>query len=241
MLASHTGTTSPSISPEEKMDIIVEGRNAEIHSNFREYVEDKLAKVEHFYPRAQRIEVEITHEPNQRQADVSERVEITVIGKGPIIRAEAASSDRYASVDIAAGKLYERVRRARDRAKEHRRRKDRSLREAHDIDIEKLDLTDARPAAIPTEAPGADPDAPREREVGVADEVQLGDSPVLVRQKLHEAQAMTVSEALYQMELVGHPFFLFIDSETKQPCAVYHRHGWTYGVIRLDTTANIDD
>lgn len=220
------------------MDIIVEGRNAEIHSNFREYVEEKLAKVEHFYPRAQRVEVEITHEPNQRQADVSERVEITVIGKGPIIRAEAASSDRYASVDIAAGKLYERVRRARDRAKEHRRRKDRSLQALEEIDIEKLDLTDARPAAVSDED-GFDPDTARERQVGVADEVQLGDSPVLVRQKLHEAEAMTVSEALYQMELVGHPFFLFIDSETKQPCAVYHRHGWTYGVIRLDTTANI--
>lgn len=220
------------------MDIIVEGRNAEIHSNFRAYVEEKLAKVEHFYPRAQRVEVEITHEPNQRQAEVSERVEITVIGKGPVIRAEAASSDRYASVDIAAGKLYERVRRARDRAKEHRRRKDRSLRQAQDIDIEKLDLTDALPAAIADDKT-IDPDSPRERELGVADEVQLGDSPVIVRQKLHEAQAMTVSEALYQMELVGHPFFLFIDSETKQPCAVYHRRGWTYGVIRLDTTANI--
>ncbi|MDU0967604.1 MAG: ribosome-associated translation inhibitor RaiA [Actinomycetaceae bacterium] len=221
------------------MDIIVKGRNAEIHPNFRDYVEEKLAKIEHFYPRAQRVEVEITHEPNMHQADVSERVEITVIGKGPIIRAEAASSDRYASVDIAAGKLYERVRRARDRAKEHRRRNDRSLHEASDIDIEKLDLADARPAAISEDNQGFDPDTPRDRELGVADEVQLGDSPVLVRQKLHEAKAMTVSEALYQMELVGHPFFLFIDSETKQPCAVYHRRGWTYGVIRLDTTTNI--
>lgn len=45
---------------------------------------------------------------------------------------------------------------------------------------------------------------------------------------------MTVDQALYEMELVGHPFFLFIDEETAQPCVVYHRHGWTYGVIRLD-------
>ena len=81
------------------------------------------------------------------------------------------------------------------------------------------------------------PDIPRERKIGVADESHLGDSPVVVRQKLHEASVMTVSEALYQMELVGHPFFVFIDSETMQPCAVYHRRGWTYGVIRLDATA----
>ncbi|WP_415504988.1 sigma 54 modulation/S30EA ribosomal C-terminal domain-containing protein, partial [Actinomyces slackii] len=69
---------------------------------------------------------------------------------------------------------------------------------------------------------------------GVAVESQLGDSPVIVRQKLHTAHEMTVDEALYQMELVGHPFYLFIEKSTKQPCAVYHRHGWTYGVIRLD-------
>lgn len=220
------------------MDIIVEGRNAEIHPNFRSYVEEKMAKVEQFYPRAQRVEVEITHEPNQRQAEISERVELTVIGKGPIIRAEAASSDRYASVDIAAGKLYERLRRARDRAKEHRRRKDqRQTDEA--FDIEQLDLGDATPAVTTPDQRDFDPDAIRERKVGDEDEAQLGDSPVVVRQKLHEAEPMTVSEALYQMELVGHPFFLFIDKDTKQPCAVYHRRGWTYGVIRLDVTTNI--
>lgn len=65
-------------------------------------------------------------------------------------------------------------------------------------------------------------------------ETQLGDSPVVVRQKLYEAKPMTVDQALYEMELVGHPFYLFIDAETKQPCAAYRRHGWTYGVIRLD-------
>lgn len=219
------------------MDIIVVGRNAEIHSNFRAYVEEKLSKVEQFYPRAQRVECEITHEPNQRQAEYSERVEITVIGKGPVIRAEAASSDRYASVDIAAGKLYERLRRARDRAKEHRRRKDRVADEI-DVDIEKLDLSDARQASVPAPQQG-DPDSIGDLRVGEAEQTQLGDSPVLVRQKLHEAIPMTVSQALYQMELLGHQFFLFIDSQTKQPCAVYHRHGWTYGVIRLDATTNV--
>ena len=76
------------------------------------------------------------------------------------------------------------------------------------------------------------PSAPTEP--GVAVEAQLGDSPVIVRQKLHEAKPMTVDEALNQMELVGHPFYLFIEKSSKQPCAVYHRHGWTYGVIRLD-------
>ena len=96
------------------MDITVAARNAEIHPNFRAYIEEKLAKVTQFYPRAQRVDVELTHQKNPRQADTAERIELTVFGKGPIIRAEAESADRYAAVDIAAGKLFERLRRMRE-------------------------------------------------------------------------------------------------------------------------------
>ncbi|VEG29931.1 ribosome hibernation-promoting factor, HPF/YfiA family [Actinomyces howellii] len=212
------------------MDITVVGRNAEISSRLRDYVEEKTTKVEQLDPRVQRVEVEITHERNPRQADTAERAEITVVSKGPIIRAEASSSDRFAAFDIAMGKLTERLRRARDRKKDHHRYV--------------VDVPGQAPAAAPAaaeevvvpdtgDAPIEDtPSAPTQ--TGVAVESQLGDSPVIVRQKLHEAVPMTVDEALYQMEMVGHPFYLFIEKSTKQPCAVYHRHGWTYGVIRLD-------
>ena len=212
------------------MDITVVGRNAEISSRLRDYVEDKAVKVEQFDPRVQRVEVEVTHERNPRQADTAERVEITVVSKGPIIRAEASSSDRFAAFDIAMGKLTERLRRARDRKQDHHRR--------HTVAAPNEDLQAApgvEEALVPDtgDAPIEDsPSAPTEP--GVAVEAQLGDSPVIVRQKLHEARPMTVDEALYQMELVGHPFYLFIEKSSKQPCAVYHRHGWTYGVIRLD-------
>ena len=211
------------------MDITVVARNAEIHPNFRSYVEEKVSKVTQFYPRAQRIDVELTHERNPRQADTAERIELTVYGKGPIIRAEAQSSDRYAAVDIAAGKLFERLRRMRDRAKDHRRR--------YDVpeDVELLVDEVVAPTAE-VEEPPARLHSAGDLKVGEAREEQLGDSPVIVRQKVHEAEAMSLDDALYQMELVGHPFFLFVDIETKQPCVIYHRHGWTYGVIRLNTT-----
>ena len=210
------------------MDITVAGRNAEISSRLRDYVEEKVTKVEQYDPRVQRVEVEVTHERNPRQADHAERVEITVISKGPTIRAEATSSDRFAAFDIAMGKLTERLRRARDRKKDHRR---------YSVDVtpepEAVEVVEEVPAPDTGDAPIEDsPSAPTRP--GVAVESQLGDSPVIVRQKLHEATPMTVDEALYQMELVGHPFYLFIEKSTKQPCAVYHRHGWTYGVIRLD-------
>ena len=222
------------------MDITVVGRNAEISPRLRDYVEDKAVKVEQFDPRVQRVEVEVTHERNPRQADTAERVEITVVSKGPIIRAEASSSDRFAAFDIAMGKLTERLRRARDRKKDHRRypvspngSTPQSAQSAQSAAAQ--DAPQSAGSAVPEthDAPIEDsPSAPTEP--GVAVEAQLGDSPVIVRQKLHEAHEMTVDEALYQMEMVGHPFYLFIEKSTKQPCAVYHRHGWTYGVIRLD-------
>ena len=211
------------------MDITVVGRSAEISSRLRDYVEEKATKVEQLDPRVQRVEVEVTHERNPRQADTAERAEITVISKGPIIRAEASSSDRFAAFDIAMGKLTERLRRARDRKKNHRRYTveiAKEEREAPGVE-EAVVVPDTGDAPIEDS-----PQAPTEP--GVAVESQLGDSPIIVRQKLHQAVPMTVDEALYQMELVGHPFYLFIEKSSKQPCAVYHRHGWTYGVIRLD-------
>ena len=211
------------------MDITVVGRSAEISSRLRDYVEEKATKVEQLDPRVQRVEVEVTHERNPRQADTAERAEITVISKGPIIRAEASSSDRFAAFDIAMGKLTERLRRARDRKKNHRR----STVEIAKEEREAPGVEEAVVVPDTGDAPIEDsPAAPTEP--GVAVESQLGDSPVVVRQKLHQAVPMTVDEALYQMELVGHPFYLFIEKSSKQPCAVYHRHGWTYGVIRLD-------
>ena len=210
------------------MDITVVARNAEIHPNFRDYVEEKVAKVTQFYPRAQRVDVELTHERNPRQAENAERIELTVYGKGPIIRAEATSADRYAAVDIAAGKLFERLRRARDRAKDHRRRYPVGSVPG-EVGVPVDEVTEEEVVREAPLRPATD------LKPGEAREEQLGDSPVVVRQKVHEARPMGVDEALDQMELVGHPFFLFVDKDTQQPCVVFRRHGWTYGVIRLNT------
>lgn len=205
------------------MDIAVVARNTEVADRFRTHLEDKLSKVEQLAPRAHRIEVEITQEQNPRLADRAERVELTVVDRGPIIRAEAAAGDRYAALDLATTKLMERLRRARDRRKNHHRRNGGGkLAPA---------VPEIQPEPVEEELPTT-PTPPTEP--GVAVEAQLGDSPVIVRQKLHDTKPMSVDQALYEMELVGHPFYLFIDEETMQPCAVYHRRGWTYGVIRLN-------
>lgn len=208
------------------MEVVVVGRNTEIPDRFRTHVEEKLAKVEQLAPETQRVDVILTHERNPRLADNAERIELTVRGRGPVVRAEASAPDRLAALDAAVGKLSERLRRMRDRMKDRRKGNGAALPAIPE------------PAAQATSAPAPSTSAAEDatpKKPGQATETQLGDSPVVVRQKLHEATPMTVDQALYQMELVGHPFYLFIDEDTGQPCAVYHRHGWTYGVIRLDT------
>lgn len=210
------------------MEFVVKGRNTEVSDRFRAHVEEKLAKIEQFAPRAQRVSVEVAHEPNPSQAEKAERIEITVRDKGPVVRAEAAAGDRYGALDLAAQKLVEQLRRAHERRRSHNKG-NKWEQEPSAIDFDALLSVAAETPKAQTESEPTHPTKPGE-EV----ETQLGDSPVVVRQKLYEAKPMTVDQALYEMELVGHPFYLFIDAETKQPCAAYRRHGWTYGVIRLD-------
>ena len=221
------------------MEIAVVGRRTDVTERFKEQVAEKLAKVEQLAPRAQHIDVEVTRETNRSLADVRERVELTVIGKGPVVRAEAAGPDRNVALDLAVDKLNERLRRLRDRKKDHHGPSVREvLADATEGAIDAVDLAegdylveneadaDAVMAAAASQGPLVVDGAPVER--------RLGDSPVIIRQKLHSADRLTVSEAVEQMELVGHDFFLFIDSESNRPSVVYLRKGWTYGVLQLD-------
>jgi ribosomal subunit interface protein len=204
------------------MEIAVVGRHTDIPERFRRHVEDKLAKVTQLAPTAQRVDVEVTRENNPKLTDLRERVELTVRAKGPVIRAEAAAEDRYGAMDLALDKLVERLRRSRERRKDHRR-----TYVLAPVDVRSYDevkATEPEPAKTP--APLVADGDPVEH--------QLGDSPVMIRQKLHSAEPMTVDDAVYQMELVGHDFFLFIDKESARPSVVYKRKGWTYGVVQLD-------
>ena len=67
-----------------------------------------------------------------------------------------------------------------------------------------------------------------------------GDGPLVVREKSHPPSPMTLDQALYEMELVGHDFYLFVDKESERPSVVYRRRGYDYGVISLDLGAPAD-
>lgn len=208
------------------MDIVITGRHVEIPSRMRTYAEEKLTKVAKLAPKAIRVEVEMSRERNPRMAEICDRVELTCISRGPVIRAEAAAPEMVEAFDLAWAKLESRLRRAADRRRVHR-----GARTPTSVATATKGLPTplvAAPQTLPA------PDLMTADDDGAA--VEEPDGPMVVREKLHVAVPMTLDQALYEMELVGHAFFLFADKESGLPSVVYRRRGYDYGVIRIDTS-----
>ena len=204
------------------MDIVVKGRNVEVPDHYREHVADKLSKVERYDQKLIRADVELFHERNPRQSDTCQRVEITVMTRGPVVRAEACAKDFYAALDFAITKLDGRLRRSADRRRVHRGRH-------APVSVA------AATAGLPTDLSLAQP--AEESSVATALAEHDGDQPWrIVREKEHPADPMTVDDALFQMELVGHDFYLFHDKESGRPSVVYRRRGYDYGILSLEQT-----
>ena len=225
------------------MDITLIGRNVGITESFRTYVEEKADRVEVLADKALALEIRLCrhHETNGQSGD--DRIEMTLIGPGPVIRAEADGADKFAAFDTALGKLMERVRRAKDRRKLHRGHGTRleSLREASSGRFEAHGVTPADGALLGAAAATDSAVAALAEETTDAAEAAADESPVVIRSKRFPAQSLTVEEAVDRMELVGHDFFLFIDVATDEPSVVYRRTGWNYGVIALDRDAAAAD
>jgi ribosomal subunit interface protein len=205
------------------VDIVVKGRNVEVPEHYREHVADKLEKVERYDQKLIRADVELFHERNPRQSDNCQRVEITVITRGPVVRAEACAQDFYAALDSAINKLDARLRRAADRRRVHRGRH-------APVSVA------AATAGLPTDLPSFEP--PAEQSTFAVGLVEHDDGQPwrIVREKEHPADPMTVDDALFQMELIGHDFYLFHDKESGRASVVYRRRGYDYGILSLETT-----
>ncbi|WIM97384.1 ribosome-associated translation inhibitor RaiA [Actinoplanes oblitus] len=203
------------------MDIVVKGRNVEVPDHYREHVAEKLSKVERYDQKLMRVDVELFHERNPRQSDTCQRVEITVMTKGPVVRAEAQAQDFYAALDCAINKLDARLRRSADRRRVHRGRHAPVSVAAATANLP-TDLTRGGAATLTAE--------PEAEELAEHDENQPWR---IVREKEHSGEPMTVDDALFQMELVGHDFYLFHDKESGRPSVVYRRRGYDYGILSL--------
>jgi ribosomal subunit interface protein len=214
------------------VDIVVKGRNVEVPDHYRRHVHEKLQRIGRFDQKMIRVDVELYHERNPRQSQNCQRVEITAVSKGPVVRAEACASDFYVALDRAVEKLENRMRRSSDRRKVHHGSR-----------------TPVSVAAATNGSGGYSPPGTLSlgegSAVGVIDrEADEAEEPTsvlartegpgkVVRIKEHAAEPMTVDQALHEMELVGHDFFLFMDTDTGQPSVVYRRFAYDYGVIRL--------
>ncbi len=203
------------------MDVVVSSRHCEVSERFREHVEEKLTRLEKHDHRIIRVDVLLEKEARPREPERAVRVELTAKSKGPIVRAEASRRGQDG--------------RARPRAGQDGR---------PDAPRRRPPQGPPRPAQARVAGPGdgAQRAAPRstasddelvaERKVGPV--TVTGDGPLVVREKSHAAAPMTLEQALYEMELVGHDFYLFVDKESEKPSVVYRRRGYDYGVISLD-------
>ncbi len=236
------------------MDIIFKGHRTDVQERFRSYASAKLSRITKLTHKAIRVDVEVSAERNPRQSGRRERVELTILSRGPAIRAEAAADDRFAALDRALAKLEERLRRSGDRRKSARHGAAQAgrvpgPRSAAAADLAVPPYAEAGPwdpgaPGLPgngtrPEQPAADDDLAEEA-AGVVPIQMEGDGPVVVREKFHAAGPVSVDQALFEMELVGHDFYLFRDEQCGLPSVVYRRHGYQYGLIRLVEQAQPD-
>jgi ribosomal subunit interface protein len=205
-----------STAPAPSAEVVVKGRNVEIPDHFRIYVSEKLARLERLDRSIYLFDVELDHERNRRQRKNCQHVEITARGRGPVVRGEACADSFYAALESAVCKLENRLRRSKDRRKVH-------YGDKTPVSLAEATKVSAPQAFDPT---GGDDNLPHDR-------VEVHEPGQIVRTKEHPAKPMTVDDALYEMELVGHDFFLFHDKDSDRPCVVYRRHAYDYGLIRL--------
>ena len=211
------------------MDVTITGRGAELPERFREYAEQKIeSKVQRLSSKSQSVEVRLRRRTD-RAGNVLDatKVEITLIGPGPIVRAEAEAGDAFAAFDLALDKLSHRMRRAKDKRKDHQGTK---LHHVSANGFADLDVVPASSHVIETatHTAVAEPD-------GTGEEEPEDYNPIVIRKKMFDAKRLTAEEAVDHMELLGHDFFLFVERDTERPSVVYRRRGWDYGVISLDT------
>jgi ribosomal subunit interface protein len=197
-----------------RMEVVVRGRNVEVPEHFRQHVADKLVRVERYDSKIIRTDVELHHERNRRQNDSCQHVEITCRTRGPVVRSEACAADFYRALDLAIEKLERRLRQAADRRRVHYGRRTPTS------------VATATAAAVNSSTQSAEPEP-------VSAEDAYDGPGRIVREKEHPAKPMTVDQALFEMELVGHDFYLFADQDTGRPSVVYRRRAYDYGLIRL--------
>ncbi|OFW57452.1 MAG: ribosomal subunit interface protein [Actinobacteria bacterium RBG_16_64_13] len=188
------------------MNLTVKGRNLALTDAIGAYAEEKLGKLSKYLANGSRCEVELWTEKNPSIAD-NQVVEVTIFTKGPIIRAREASPDIYASIDLVFAKLERQVKKYRGKlvSRSQGAHKEVLVSEGFNI-LEESEESEAETS-----------------------------TPRIVKTKQFMVKPMAPEEAALQLELVGHDFFVFTNSETNETAVVYRRRDGNYGLIEAQT------
>ena len=205
----------------EQLEIIVRGRQASLSQKFRDHAVEKLKRISRYSIPFHRIDIEVSHEANPRQADRAFEVELTCNGVGPLVRAEAHASDKYVALDFAYDKLQEQLRRMHEKTKSIEHKRFRA--------VSPLSMDGATPITVTERA------IQREEKLAAVemDDIVMESGPLVVRTKNIESTPMTVEQAVEAMELVGHDFFVFRNVETGLCNVLYRRRGYDFGLMEL--------
>ncbi|MDN5730864.1 MAG: ribosome-associated translation inhibitor RaiA [Yaniella sp.] len=207
------------------LDINYLARDTDLSDDFRTYVEEKFEKISSLTEQAQRLEVKLVSRESHTGASGLVTAELTLHSPRNVVRSEANDNDKQIAFDHAFARLQERLRRLRERAKSGRRRP--SVQELTQNFAPVPSDVSLVEEVLEQQAVEAQEQAEQERLE------QNGDIPVTIRRKVFPTQQMTLDDAIDNMELVGHDFYLFIDEESGLPSVAYRRRGWSYGVIAM--------
>lgn len=189
------------------MQLVIKGRNMEVNDRLREYVEKKIGKMNKFLPDAQEIRVELAEEKS-RKASEREVVQVTVRSNGTLLRAEERNSDIYAAIDAVADKLHGQI----ARYKGKRRRKIERAQAA------KFEAEEYESISIATET--------------VAEQEDSFFEGRIVRTKRFPMVSMSDEEAIDQMELLAHDFFVFYNAREGAVNVLYRRSDGNFGLLQ---------
>lgn len=185
------------------MKLVIQGKNIDITDAIREYVRQKIEKaVSHFQTLTTEVDVHLSVARNPRIP--KQIAEVTIYANGAVVRAEESSENLYASIDLVADKIARQLRKYKEKRSERRCEKTKTAEVLSDQPVVN-DLTLDRTPELP---------------------------PNVVRTKYFAMPPMTIEEALEQLELVGHDFYMFRNSETGEINVVYERNHGGYGVIQ---------
>jgi putative sigma-54 modulation protein len=191
------------------MKLLIHGRNLEVTPAIREYTETKLTRaINHFEGMVKEADVHLSVARNPR---VPQQIaEVTMFANGTVIRAQEHSDNLYASIDLVASKLTRQLNRYKERV--HERHQGPVHRSARDEEAGAATLPP--PGSSLTE--GKEPELPSRG----------------VRRKYFAMPPMSLEEALHQLELIDHDFYVFREAESGQIQVVYHRNHGGFGVIQ---------